>query len=119
MIKTDKHNLKYLLEQRITTPSQQKWLIKLLGFDYFIEYKKGKYNVISDALSRRDDAVQFNSISGVHSQLLEAVKQSWSQDPPLLKLLNIIQSSGVHKPYYKYHADILSRKGKLMVGANL
>lgn len=35
-IKTDHHSLKYLLEQRITTPSQQKWLAKLLGYDYTI-----------------------------------------------------------------------------------
>lgn len=40
VIKTDHHILKYLLEQRITTPSQQKWLIKLLGYDYSIQYKE-------------------------------------------------------------------------------
>ena len=31
VIKTDHQSLKYLLEQRITTPLQQKWLAKLLG----------------------------------------------------------------------------------------
>ncbi|GKG36613.1 putative mitochondrial protein, partial [Tanacetum coccineum] len=48
-IKTDHFSLKYVLDQRITTPFQSKWLPKLLGFDYEIEYKKGKENVVADA----------------------------------------------------------------------
>ncbi|GJZ29099.1 retrotransposon-related protein [Tanacetum coccineum] len=51
-IKTDHFSLKYLLEQRITTPSQMKWLPKLMGFDYDILYKKGSENKADDALSR-------------------------------------------------------------------
>lgn len=39
-IKTDHFSLKYLLDQRVTTPFQAKWLPKLLGFDYEISYKK-------------------------------------------------------------------------------
>lgn len=31
VIKTDHQSLKYLMEQRITTPSQQKWLTKFMG----------------------------------------------------------------------------------------
>ncbi|GJS39012.1 putative mitochondrial protein [Tanacetum coccineum] len=45
-------SLKYVLDQIITTPFQSKWLPKLLGFDYEIEYKNGKDNVVADALSR-------------------------------------------------------------------
>ncbi|GJX33952.1 putative mitochondrial protein [Tanacetum coccineum] len=51
-IKTDNFSLKYVLDQRITTPFQSKWLLKLLVFDYEIEYKQGKDNVVADALSR-------------------------------------------------------------------
>ncbi|KAL0313873.1 UNVERIFIED_CONTAM: Retrovirus-related Pol polyprotein from transposon [Sesamum angustifolium] len=51
IIKTDHQSHKYLLEQRISTPSQQKWLSKLMGYEYTINYKKGKENVVADALS--------------------------------------------------------------------
>ncbi|GKD73787.1 putative mitochondrial protein [Tanacetum coccineum] len=51
-IKIDQFSLKYLLEKRITTLSQMKWLPKLMGFDYEILYKKGSENKAADALSR-------------------------------------------------------------------
>lgn len=82
-IKTDYHSLKYLLEQKITILSQQKWLVKLLGYDYTISYKKGKYNIVIDALSRKQEPIQLFSISSVQSQLLEVVKDSWNQDVKL------------------------------------
>ncbi|GKC33355.1 transposon ty3-G gag-pol polyprotein [Tanacetum coccineum] len=52
VVKTDHMSLKYLLEQRISTPAQTKWLTKLLGYDYKIEYKKRATNRGADALSR-------------------------------------------------------------------
>ncbi|GKB32364.1 putative mitochondrial protein [Tanacetum coccineum] len=55
VIKTDHYSLKYLLDQKITTPAQMKWLPKLMGFDYEVGYKKGSDNATTDALSRRED----------------------------------------------------------------
>jgi hypothetical protein len=50
-IKTDHQSLKYFLEQCISSPEKQKWVTKLFGYDYEIIYKKGKDNVVVDALS--------------------------------------------------------------------
>ncbi|XP_011027642.1 PREDICTED: transposon Ty3-G Gag-Pol polyprotein [Populus euphratica] len=59
-VRTDHKSLKFLLEQRITTPAQTRWLPKLLGYDYVVEYKKGPDNKGADALSRK---VEFNFLA--------------------------------------------------------
>jgi hypothetical protein len=50
-IKIDHQSLKYFLEQYISSPEQQKWVTKIFVYDYEIIYKKGKENVVADALS--------------------------------------------------------------------
>lgn len=42
MIKTDHEALKHFMEQKLTTILQEKWLLKMLDFDYSIVYKKGR-----------------------------------------------------------------------------
>lgn len=37
IIRSDHQSLKYFLNQRVTTLMQQKWLTKLMGFDYEIQ----------------------------------------------------------------------------------
>jgi hypothetical protein len=54
-IKTDYQSLKFIFEQKIGTPIQQKWITKLLGYDFVVEYKKGQDNIVADALSWRDE----------------------------------------------------------------
>ena len=66
VIKTDHQNLKYLLEQKIGTLAQQKWITKLLGYTFIVEHKHGKENLVVDALSRRVDSLDVTAdIDGV------------------------------------------------------
>jgi hypothetical protein len=57
-VKIDHDSLKYFLEQRLSSEEQQKWVTKILGYDFEIVYKKGKKNVVADALSRNDEDVE-------------------------------------------------------------
>ncbi|GJV53054.1 putative mitochondrial protein [Tanacetum coccineum] len=75
-IKTDHFSLKYLLDQRPTTLFQTKWLLKLLGYDYEISYKKGSENIVADALLKVECSVELNSLalSIIDSDLLQKIK---------------------------------------------
>ncbi|GJY10820.1 putative mitochondrial protein [Tanacetum coccineum] len=79
-IRTDHFSLKYVLDQRLTTLFQSKWLPKLLGFDYEIENKKGADNVAVDALSRIErQCALFNLLAGTSNELIDEVVATWSR----------------------------------------
>ena len=57
-VKMDHDSLKYFLEQRLSLEEHKKWVTNMLGYDSEIIYKKGKQNVVADALSRKDEDVE-------------------------------------------------------------
>jgi hypothetical protein len=113
-IKTDHQSLKYFLEQRISSPEQQKWVTKLFGYDYEIIYKKGKDNVVADALSRKyEDEGSLFSLSFIVPDWLQAVRQEWLQDPKSSHLIQQLQSNAPASPGYSWLHDELRYKGHL------
>jgi len=52
IIRTDQQALKHIQEQKLIEGIQHKLMIKLLGYKYTVEYKKGRENKAADALSR-------------------------------------------------------------------
>ena len=57
-VKIDHDSLKNILEQRQSSEEQKKWVTKMLGYDFEKIYKKGKLNVVADALSRKNEEVE-------------------------------------------------------------
>jgi hypothetical protein len=88
-IKTDHQSLKYFLEQLISSPEQQKWVTKLFGYDYEIIYKKGKDNVVVDALSQKyEDEESIFSLSFIVPDWFQVVRHEWLQDPKSSQLIH-------------------------------
>ncbi|XP_061358911.1 uncharacterized protein LOC133303071 [Gastrolobium bilobum] len=66
-IRTNHRSIKELLGQTIQTTEQQKYLCKLLGYSFNIEYKPGPLNVVADGLSRcfeEDNLVAVHALLG-------------------------------------------------------
>jgi hypothetical protein len=114
---TDHVSLKYLLAQKVSFPSQHIWLAKLLGFDYEIEYRKGKQNIIVDALSRCTSSEVFTlTLPTISTNLLEEVKASWATNNALLKIISNLNTDPSLHLHYTWLNGHLYRKGKLVVG---
>ncbi|GJV00143.1 retrotransposon-related protein [Tanacetum coccineum] len=117
IIKTDQESLKYLLEHKLTTHFQQKWVSKLLGFDYEIQYKKGVENKVADALSRVHSGELLSLLlTSVDSQLLDSIKATWNSDPVLHKLISELQLNPSSHSRYQWTGKELRRNNKLVIG---
>lgn len=119
IIKTDHQSLKYLLEQRLSTLLQQKWLAKLMGLDYEILYKKGKENVVADALSRKHesgDAGEMNMISVVQNGWLADLLETYNGDSEVQAILEGIARRDTDYDKYQYLQGIIKYEGRIYVG---
>jgi hypothetical protein len=96
---------------------QHKLMLKLLEFDFSIEYKKGKENRVADALSRNFCKVL--AISVVTPTWIQDITASYASDShvrPLLEQL-LISPPAVDSPY-SVTAGVLRYKGQIVVGAD-
>ncbi|KAK4394518.1 hypothetical protein Sango_1606100 [Sesamum angolense] len=69
IIRTDQKSLKHILDQREDSVLQQKWITKLLGLSYEVQYKTGHENRAADALSRREPDPTECQTYGISTQL--------------------------------------------------
>lgn len=119
LIRTDQQSLKYLMEQREINPSYQKWVSKLIGYNFEIQYRAGHANVVADALSRKSQGPV---------ELCELLAASWAkwgdfeqiikEDPFILKLTSDLQA-GVSVPKgYELDQGVLKYRGRLVIPNN-
>ena len=126
--RTDHQALKYLLEQRLTHPLQHKWLTKLLGLDYEIQYKKGIDNGVTDALSRRTIAYHsevcptkhgtLNAISSAQPAWVQELLDSYVGDPMAQELIPQLLLDPTSNSGYQLDKGLVKFKGKLYVGTS-
>ena len=91
-VKNDHESLKHLLEQRISLEEQQKWVTKMLGYDFKIIYKKVKLNVVADALSRKNEEVEalLYAISIIQPNWITEARDEWKKDEEVWTLIKML-----------------------------
>ncbi|KAM0043609.1 putative nucleotidyltransferase, Ribonuclease H [Helianthus debilis subsp. tardiflorus] len=113
---TDQKSLKFLLQQRVSSYDQQNWVVKLLGYDFDIQYKPGRENRAADALSRRDDSGQLcHTVSApiwLHGAvLIEEAKQ----DSDIQSLMTKFEAAPAKFPGYSVKNNILFYQDRLVI----
>ena len=69
-IKTNHYSLKFLLDQQANTPAQQIWVVKMMGYNYEVVFRKGSTNTVADALSKKPQSNLY-AISTITSSLFQ------------------------------------------------
>ncbi|KAL4037585.1 hypothetical protein IC575_001182 [Cucumis melo] len=78
-VKTDQKALKFLLDQRIIQPQYQKWIAKLLGYSFEVDYKPGVENR-AVMLVTKPEEVRLFGLSIPITVDLDVIKREVTQD---------------------------------------
>ncbi|KAK9071834.1 hypothetical protein SSX86_008263 [Deinandra increscens subsp. villosa] len=113
-IYTDHHSLKHILTQTIQTTEQQKWVTKLMGYEFEVHYKPGKDNTVADELSRVDLPTAF-AISHPTSPWLNEIREYFQKEPHGIQLLRQIQDDPISFPHHALHEGLVYVHGKILV----
>lgn len=105
------------IDHRLTEGIQHKLMMKLLEFDFKIQYKKGVLNKVADALSRK--VHQLMSISAALPVWAQDLFDSYKQDTFYKPILGqLLLQNNTASTDYSYHFGIIIFKGKIVVGNN-
>ena len=111
VILSDHEALKYLKGQAKLNRRHAKWVEFIETFPYIVKYKKGKDNVVADALSRK--SVLLNQLE-VKVLGLESLKEMYKNDPKFSEPYNHCKDGKGWEKYH-IHEGFLFRANKLCV----
>ncbi|RDY12145.1 hypothetical protein CR513_03095, partial [Mucuna pruriens] len=90
VILTDRQSLKYLLEQRLSTLDQYKWVTKFIGLQYEIRIL-------------------------VSTDLWQEIQQAYTQDASLQKLKQQLENGTITDQIYNCREGVVLRKDKMII----
>ena len=115
-IKTDQRSLKFFLDQRVATSEQQKWVAKLLGYDYEIIFRSGRENSTADALSRRQESPLLAALHFSEVDIWKHIREA-SKSDSYVQLLGKKAGDPPHANL-TWRDGLLLYKGKVVVPAD-
>lgn len=101
VIRTDQQSIKFITQQREIGLEYQKWVRKLMGYDFEVQFKPGVANRVADALSRKQagevllGALVCRPVLDWSKLRQEIAADSWLQ----LVKTELTQGSTTHKGY--------------------
>ena len=115
IILTDHRSLKELMSQVVQTLEQKLYLVRLLGYDYKIQYRFGKPNAAANALSRIPDTASGHLflLTTPNFVFLQEHKKQLSQHPEFLTLRAMIEQEPDKHPDSVIVKDWIMQKGRI------
>ncbi|KAM0019502.1 putative nucleotidyltransferase, Ribonuclease H [Helianthus debilis subsp. tardiflorus] len=111
---TDQQSLRNLCDQVIQTPDQQKWLGKLLGYDFEVIYRPGKHNTAADAISRVH-AASLLAMSTQEFTFLPTLRAAITSNADFQKLFQQLSADPTSLPEYAIKDGLLFFKNRLVI----
>ena len=110
IIHTDHESLKHLKGQGKLGKRHAKWVSFIDTFPYVIKYKKGKENIVADALSRR-----YTLLSSLDAKILgfEYIKELYETDPDFASVYAACEHAAFNK--FFRHNGYLFKENRLCV----
>eukprot|EP00253_Pinus_taeda_P007405 PITA_07405 len=90
----------------------------MFGYDFEIIYKKGKKNVVGDALSIKDEDVEalFYASSIIQPDWINEVRDEWKNDEEVWALIQNLQQDPITSDTFSWKNDLLWYKDHLYLG---
>ncbi|KAL4567311.1 hypothetical protein LXL04_022892 [Taraxacum kok-saghyz] len=101
--------------QRITTPDQQNWVAKLLGYNFEILYKPGRENRAADALSRQAEEGDLTIIVSQPVWAQGSQLEECRQDANIQKLLDDCRAQPDNHKGYAVRNGVLYYQNRLVI----
>ncbi|GKC24457.1 ty3-gypsy retrotransposon protein [Tanacetum coccineum] len=100
------------------SPEQQKWVTKLLGYDFKVLYKPGRENTVADALSRVDIPSML-AISYPTATWLNDIRDYYATDPKGKEFAASITTDPTAFPNHVFRDGLVFITGKLFIPSDL
>ena len=111
MVKTDNVATSYFQTQKKLTPKQARWQVLLAEFDYTMEYKPGKANLVADALSRKGELAD---VSRPQSDLNDRIKEGLKHDK-MAQTITTLAKEGKTRRFWVDDDLILAKGNRIYV----
>lgn len=116
LIRTDQQSLKFLLEQRKTGSEYQRWVSKLLEYNFTIVYKPGHTNNAADSLSRAfDTPVELCNLITTGGVSWSVFKEAIDKDEFLQKLKTDLEQKKIPVKGFELIQGVVRYKGRIVI----
>eukprot|EP00896_Chara_braunii_P023227 GBG81103.1 hypothetical protein CBR_g31779 [Chara braunii] len=92
-LRTDHQTVKWIKTQPALSDALKRWIEVIDQYDFKLEYLKGEYNKVADALSRRADYLgALVSEFGVSQEVTQSLVGAYQEDPVTMDIIRKLQA---------------------------